>query len=723
MTDNPFQTEVQFVRRCGPVRAELLARLNIHTVGDLLWYLPKDVLDLTELATPDKFTENIAVRVRGRVIDRDARSLSNNRTLTKILFDCDTDRVTGTWFNQPWMLQKFQADDVVLLTGKPKRSQGRWEISHPQVQWLRQDEDGEVGEIATRYGLTDGLRLDTLRMIMRAAVEDFAHLVPEHLPAKFLEEHKLPTLAEAIRGLHLPASMEEYERSRHRVLFDDLFEFQLALALRRRSWKLDQAAPALPCTAKIDARIRRLFPFRFTKGQDTAVQEISADLASGRAMHRLLQADVGAGKTAVALHAMLTAVAGGWQAVLMAPTEVLAQQHWSTVETALARSRVQRVLLTGHLTAAQRRKALEYLADGTTNLVIGTQAVIQDAVRFHKLGLAVIDEQHKFGVRQRSRFAQSDGLAPHVLVMTATPIPRSLCLTQFGDLDVTKIDELPPGRQRVVTSRVVGRKARARAWAFVRKQLQSGRQAYIVCPRVAGTDPAEDPQPSLFPAAAPVPSTNPATITELPAGDEAALSDSAEDVYRQLQQYQLNGFRVGLVHGQLDRQAKAEVMEAFRDGELDAIVATTVIEVGVDVANATLMVINRAESFGLSQLHQLRGRIGRGHHQGYCLLFSETDKAEAGQRLQALESTSDGFKIAEVDFELRGPGDVLGVRQHGELPLRIADLKRDVKILHEARDIAFSLVNSGRLDAPEFAPTKIQVLDRFADLMELPQTG
>jgi ATP-dependent DNA helicase RecG len=450
----------------------------------------------------------------------------------------------------------------------------------------------------------------------------------------------------------------------------------------------------LPTTAKIDSRIRRLFPFAFTEGQTKAVHEISDDLASGHAMHRLLQADVGAGKTAVAVYAILVTVAAGYQAVIMAPTEVLANQHWATIDAALAHSRVHRLLLTGGLAARERRQALAEIADGTVQLVVGTQAVIQKDVNFAKLGLVVIDEQHKFGVLQRAMFSKGD-LSPHVLVMTATPIPRSLCLTQFGDLDLTTISDMPPGRQRVVTSRVTNADMRQRAWDFVKQQLKKGRQAFVICPRIEATD---------------------ADLSKGPAA-------SAEEVFKLLSAGELRDFKVGLVHGQVESERKSAVMESFRQGRIDVLVSTTVVEVGVDVPNATVMIIDEAHRFGLSQLHQLRGRVSRGKFQGYCFLFSDADAPEALRRLTALETMSDGFQIAEADFEIRGPGDVLGTRQHGDLPLRVADLIRDAAILKEARTCAFDLVKTAEFDRPDYAMLKVKVLERFGAALDLPKTG
>lgn len=694
-TDDPLQTPAQFVRGVGPVRGELLARLNLLTAGDLLFHLPRDILDLTRVVPVFELKPDTIQTVAGIVVDRDAKETSKGMTIVAVLLQSDGGFVRGVWFNQPYMLRKFEHGQHVLFSGKPKFSQRRWEFSHPHIQFLSDDETDVTGGLLPRYGLTEGLKQHELRRVIRNVVEDYAHAVPELLPESLRTRMDVPEIKHALAQIHTPSTMEEYERGRRRVLLDDLLEFQLGIALRRRAWRRIQKAVPLPNSAKIDARIRRLFQFRFTAGQDRAVKEITDDLAKDRSMHRLLQADVGAGKTAVAVYAMLVAIAAGHQAVLMAPTEVLAQQHWLTIDALLSESRVERRLLTGSLTAAARRETLQAISDGTVQLVIGTQALIQSDVKFHSLGLAVIDEQHKFGVMQRARFSEG-ALSPHVLVMTATPIPRSLCLTQFGDLDLTVINELPPGRQRIVTSRIASRAASQKVWSFIKTQLNEGRQAYIVCPRVE-----ED--------------------ASLPVGVDGTAS--AEAVYRDVTAGILKEFKVGLVHGQQPRDERSATMTAFRNGDLQVLVATTVIEVGVDVPNASLMIVHQAERFGLSQLHQLRGRIGRGRFQGYCFLFSDAQTPEAVARLSAMESSSDGFRIAEVDFELRGPGDVLGTRQSGSLPLRVADLVRDKALLEEARVAAFNLVETGEFDQAEFAPLKIRVLERFEQLMDLQQTG
>ncbi len=688
--DDPLTMPVQFARGVGPQRAPLFAKLGLETVGDLLFYLPRDVLDLSRLSAVHELSDDRVHTVRGEVVDRDARLTSSGKHMTAVLLKTDGGYVRGVWFNQPYMLHRFPLGQAVLFSGQPKFRDKRWEFSHPRPQWLEDDDRDTTPGILPRYGLTEGLSMHEVRRATAAAAEDYADLVPDRLPQAFRDSLKLPPLPAALRGLHRPATLDEYQQSRQRILFEDLLEFQLGIALRRRFWRRDNVAWPLPSSAKIDARIRRLFPFRFTAGQDQAVREIVADLGRDQAMHRLLQADVGAGKTAIALYAMLVAIANQTQAVLMAPTEILAQQHWSTLERLLAHSRVERRLLTGQLTPKLRQTLLDEIARGSAQLIVGTQAVIQRDVRFAKLGVAVIDEQHKFGVGQRSRFA-GGAIAPHLLVMTATPIPRSLCLTMFGDLDLTVISELPPGRQTIQTSRVSTAVTTQKMWSFLREKLQQGRQAYVVCPRVDA--------------------------------EEETGAAAAESTHRELSTGELRDFRLGLIHGRMDREERQRVMEAFHEGEFQVLIATTVIEVGIDVPNATLMVIREAERFGLSQLHQLRGRVGRGPHRGYCFLCSNSDQPEAIKRLAALEASADGFHIAEVDFELRGPGDVLGTRQHGTLPLRHADLIRDKDLLEDARRAAFELVETEAFDTPEFASLKIHVLDRFRTLMDLPQTG
>ena len=718
--EDALQTPVQFVRSVGPERAALLENLDIRVAIDLLYNAPRDVLDLSNVKTPAELEAGMQQSVCGKVVDTESRRTSNGKTMSAVLIRCGRAFVRGVWFNQPWILKRFFPDNVVLFSGKPKMRSGRWEFSNPHTQWLENDdaatEDGLPVTVIPRYGLTDGLKMYEIRRATKATVEDFVHLVPELFSPEALESWKLLGIREAITKLHLPKSMDEYREGYRRLVFQDLVEFQLAIELRRRVWWSGVPAPKMPCTAKIDSRIRRLFPFNLTPGQNQAIADIVADLNAGRPMHRLLQADVGSGKTAIAMYAILVAIANGHQAVLMTPTELLTTQHWQTIDKALAHSRVKRRMLTGNLTSQQRQNVLEEIRSGDVQLIIGTQALIQKSVTFSNLGLVVIDEQHKFGVGQRAKF--STGIqSPHILVMTATPIPRSLCLTQFGDLDLTTMSDMPPGRQTVKTFRVYNANTRKRAWKFVRERLQEGRQVYIVCPRVGETEADAGQLELSFDEEFPELSEKPAEPVQ------ETLIGSAEELFEDLQKNELKGFSVGMVHGRMNTQAKADAMEAFRTGETQALVSTTVIEVGVDVSNASVMVIQQAERFGLSQLHQLRGRIGRGKHQGFCFLFSDASSTDVVKRLSAMEKHTDGFKIAEVDFDLRGPGDILGSRQHGSLPLRFGHLIKDRKLVEETREAAVELVKSGQFDDPLLAPLKSAVLDRFAELMDLPRSG
>ncbi|MFO1022959.1 MAG: ATP-dependent DNA helicase RecG [Planctomycetales bacterium] len=699
MQDSPLDTPLQFVRGVGPHRAELLKKLGLESVEDLLWFVPRDYLDLTDIRPIRDLSPGDLQTVQGRVVDLDGRKLSGNRSLVAVLIEAEGEYLRGMWFNQQWMLKKFRPDDLVLFSGKPKKSRGKWEMAHPRVQWLTDEDDAAAGGvILPRYSLTEGLKMHEMRRIARNCVEQFVSEVDDPLPEDLRQSYRLPPLKQALRFVHLPANAQEIEQGQRCLIFHDLLDLQIALALRRKSWQTRQEAPKLALTPKIDARIRRLFPFQLTAGQETAVREIVTDLESGEAMHRLLQADVGAGKTAIAIYAMLVAVADGFQVALMAPTELLASQHWEVIERLLSESRVKRMYLSGQLSTSQRQKALQQIASGEVQLVVGTQALIQKDVRFAKLGLVVIDEQHRFGVEQRAHFSNVQG-APHVLVMTATPIPRSLCLTVFGDLDLSLVTELPPGRQPVVTSLVQRAEDQRKMWEFLREKIRSGRQAYVVCPRIEDVSAEEN---GLL--------------------DKKPLH-SAEQVYKGLSTGELRPFNLGLIHGQMDRTERARIMEDFRQGLIQVLVSTTVIEVGVDVPNATLMVIYDAEYFGMSQLHQLRGRIGRGGFQGYCFLMTETDREEALSRLDCLVRLKSGFEVAEADFELRGPGDIMGGKQHGELPLRVAELPRDQAILLEARQAGFGLVESGRLASLPLITLKSRVDQRFQDWLNLVGTG
>lgn len=684
-------TPVQFLKGVGPQRAELLERLGLRAARDLVFFFPRDYQDLTELSRVADLTEGDLVRLRGKVEEVDARTSAVGNSVLGVLLAAEQGRVRLLWFNQPHMRQRFSLGQDLLVVGKGKLNGGMWEFVHPQTQWLGTEEHEPTNKLLPVYPLTEGLNQGQIRRIVAGAVETCVDALDEVFPAEYLARHDLLPLRKALVQIHNPVDQEALEQARRRFIYQELFILQLALALKRQQGHTRPGAPAVEATAKIDARIRRLFAFELTAGQNQAIAEVAGDMGRTRPMNRLLQGDVGSGKTVVAVYAMLLAVAHRYQAVLMAPTEVLARQHAATLEQVLAASQVRWTLLTGGLSAGQRQTALDQIKLGEIDVVIGTQAVLHAGIDFAKLGLVVIDEQHKFGVRQRASLKRAS-LDPHYLVMTATPIPRTITMTLYGDLDVSTLRDAPPGRQAVNTYLVEGDDGQAKWWDFFGRKLREGAQGYVITPLV---DDASE-----------------------------AAAASVEQSYESLAHGPLEAFRLDLLHGRMTPAAKENAMAAFRRGDTHALVATTVVEVGVDVPNATLMTILNGERFGLSQLHQLRGRISRGSQPGFCAVFAEEPSADARQRLDAFVATSDGFRLAEIDFQQRGPGDLMGTRQHGLPPLRIADLARDAATLEEARRDAQQLATDDPgLSRPEHSLLRAMVLRRYGRVLELGDVG
>jgi ATP-dependent DNA helicase RecG len=672
-----------------PHRLELLGKLGITTLGELLLHLPRGYVDLSDQRPITALTPGEVQTVQGEIVELDSRSLpTGGFVASAVISDDGVTVLEGVWFNQPYATRRFRYGQRVAFTGKPRWYRDHWQMSNPHVQILEGSGPTRPGVLPI-YPLTEDLRADVLRSLIARAVDLHAAAVPDCLPPSLRQREGWPSLAEALRQIHCPTSLAETAAARQRLLYEQLFVLQTALALRRRELSDRQQAPRLPVTPLIDERIRRLFPFRLTQDQNRAIAEVCADLAKDRPMQRLLQADVGAGKTAVAVYALLVAVANKYQAALMAPTEVLARQHAHTLDRYLAHSRVRRVLLTGALTARERREALEGLRQGQIDLVVGTQALAQEGIAFARLGLVVVDEQHKFGVHQRARLRRL-GHSPHYLVMTATPIPRTVTLTVFGDLDLTLMRELPPGRQPVVTRWL---DPSQRDWLYQQLQaaLAEGRQAYVVCPLVEDTG-----QSSLR---------------------------SASSTYKELCAGPLRDYAVGLLHGQQEEEVKADIMERFRRREIDVLVSTSVVEVGVDVPNATWMIVEDAERFGLSQLHQLRGRVSRGTSPGFCYLFANPAGDEAAERLRVFLRTSDGFTLAEEDARLRGAGELFGTRQHGTG--EIVDLgPGGLQLLERARRDAFEVVAADpQLARPEHAALRRAVFEQYGETLELPEVG
>jgi len=687
-------TPAQYLKGVGPQKAELLARLDLHYARDLLFFFPRAYQDMSELREIDQFEEGQPASVAGTVEEVDLRRIGPGRSILGVLLRQGTKYLRLVWFNQPFLQHRLREGQRLLVSGEPKLQGLRWEMTHPRFEHLGEDEDVPAGRILPVYSLTEGLNQTAMRRIVQGVVETYAQLVDEVFPEEYLDAHDLWPIRAALPQIHQPVDRQSREQATRRFVYQELLVLQLALGLRKHRLTTNRNAPPLPTDARIDARITRLFPFELTAGQRKAIDEIAADMAREHPMNRLLQGDVGSGKTVVAMYAMLLAVAHGCQAALMAPTEVLARQHARTLAKSLEASKVRIGLLVGSLSQSERKATLEAVARGEVDIIVGTHAVThavaQSGVEFQRLGLVVIDEQHKFGVRQRAALKRGN-IDPHYLVMTATPIPRTVTMTLFGDLEVSALREPPPGRQPV-HSYWAQDDRRSRWWTFFRKKLREGRQGYVIAPLV----------------------------------EESETYDTAnvQQVHDELLRDELKGFRMAMLHGRMSPQEKDATMESFRRGFTQVLVATSVVEVGVDVANATLMTIEGGERFGLAQLHQLRGRISRGSHPGYLCIFANPQTEEGTKRLEALTQTSDGFKLAEIDFQLRGPGDLFGTRQHGMPPLRIADLNRDALVVEEARRDAGRLLNEDpELQSPAYARLRRMVLTRYGEALELGDVG
>lgn len=686
-----LHTPVQFLKGVGPARAELLNRLDLNTIADTLFYFPRDYQDLTDLRSIADLEEDKLISVRGIIEESELRNTGPGRSLLGVLVR-DERRLylRALWFNQPYMLEKFSRGQELLLTGKAVLHGGRWEMVHPRVQWLDPDEPPPAGQMLPIYPLTEGLTQGNLRNIVRGAIESHVEQLDEVFTAEFLAHKQLWALRQALPAIHFPANPAELAHARRRFRYQELFILQLALAVKRQTQQSQAAASRLEVDARIDARIRRLFPFELTAGQQDVIRQIAADMARPTPMNRLLQGDVGSGKTIVAVYAMLLAVAHGHQAALMAPTEVLARQHARTLGRLLATSRVRIGVLTGGVGGKDRESLLARITAGEIDIVVGTQAIVRSEVEFARLGLVVIDEQHKFGVRQRALLKRAGG-DPHCLIMTATPIPRTLTMTLYGDLDVSTLSDRPPGRQSIHTY-LAAAADRPKWWDFFRRKIREGRQGYVIVPLVEES--------------------------------ENVATANLEATFEELTQDQLAEFRLGLIHGRMSAEEKDAAMQAFAEGRTQVLVATTVVEVGVDVPNATLMTIAGAERFGLAQLHQLRGRITRGAHPGYCCVLTDAKSDEVVDRLMRFVETTDGFRLSELDLELRGPGDMLGTRQHGLPPFRAADLLRDAGLLTEARaDAAQMVAADPGLRSPEHAKLRRMVLARYGQALDLGDVG
>lgn len=654
---------VQKIKGINEKKAKALATVGVQTIQDLLEYKPRRHLDRSMILPINKLQENEEVTVVGDIVEK--RKIPRGRRRLIITIHDGKGTLEGVWFNQVELFDKiFQERQTVALSGKVTRFK-RWQMVHPDFDILAEYRDKlHTGQIIPVYPGTESLRKAGLnsysfRRIIHDVLKEYEKEIAEILPAKLIKKYKLLPRAAAFKQLHFPESSEKLHQVFRRFKYEELFFLELLMALRKHFYQAPVQAAHMSIDDDLIKKAVEAFPFKLTEAQRKVLTEIYSDLKSGHPMNRLLQGDVGSGKTVVALVAMLMAISSGYQAALMAPTEILAQQHYFNIQD-LVHQPIAISFLIGSLTANEKTQIHDQLAGGELDLVIGTHALIQENVHFKKLGLVIVDEQHRFGVMQRAELV-SKGVYPHVLVMTATPIPRSLALTLYGDLDVSTIDELPPGRQKLRTFWREEDKINL-IYEFIRGKIEDGQQAYIIYPLI----------------------------------EESEKMDlkAATEAYKLLQKKIFPDHMLALLHGRLKMEEKERIMNDFKQGKIDVLISTTVIEVGVDVPNATVMVIEHAERFGLSQLHQLRGRVGRGSKESFCILVTPDDINEIAQkRMQVLAKTNNGFFIAEEDLRLRGSGEFFGTRQHGLPDFRYADLVQDKNIVQTARKDAFELVD------------------------------
>ncbi len=677
-----------------------LAKLGVRTVRDLLYYLPRRHNDYTDVVKIKDLQGGEEQVVRVRVWSAAEREIGRFRKGTVATVGDDTGMMRVVWFNQPYVARQLRPNAEVVLAGKVSYYQGQPTFDNPEWE-LWSDDLTHVGRLVPVYPLTEGLAGRTVRRVMRGAVDRYASLVPEALPADLRARHGFPGAAEAIRNAHFPETKDKLWRALRRLAFEELLSIQLAVLIRRQRFRNSAPAPSLSMPKEALHGFLASLPYALTGAQRRCLDAILSDMTGDRPMSRLLEGDVGSGKTVVATAALVAAVANGYQGAMMAPTEILAAQHLRTLRAVLnahdgdgpmltatppyVGRPVRIAFLTGSLTAPARRRVREAVVAGEVDVAVGTHALIQEGVRFPKLGVVIVDEQHRFGVMQRAALREQGSAAAHMLVMTATPIPRTLALTLYGDLDLSVIDELPPGRTPVTTEWKPPDR-RDEAYDFVRREVAKGRQAFIICPLVE---------------------------------ESAAMQARAATAeFERLRRDVFPGLRLRLLHGRMSARDKDEAMRAFRDREADVLVSTAVVEVGVDVPNATVMLIEGADRFGLAQLHQFRGRVGRGSEASHCMLLADDPSEEARERLRLMARTSNGFELAEADLRLRGPGEFFGTRQAGVPGLRVAALT-DVKAIERAREEAQRLLASDpALGRPEHAVLRAQALrmiDRTVD--------
>lgn len=680
---NSLYSSVQYIKGVGPKRAKVLKKMGIENVRDLIYYFPRSYEDrgsfnkIKDCKNNEK--ANLKVKISGAPsISRPRRGMS----IIKVPVSDGTGVAYLVWFNQNYILDSLKMGSIIKVSGKIKMKYGQIQMNSPAIE----KDDGQnkrVGRIIPIYPLTKGISNNEIMKIVENALNAVVNEVDDILPKDIVESLKLYSIQNALVNIHFPKTRSDYLKAKQRLALEEFLLLQLGLYLIKHKNSHKSQGIKFDDVIEIKEFINKL-PFSLTKAQQKVFNEISKDMESPKVMSRLVQGDVGSGKTIVAIMAMFKAIRSGYQAVMMAPTEILATQHYESISEMLDDYGIKCELLIGNISAKKKNDILKRTREGEIDILVGTHALIQDTVKFNKLGLVITDEQHRFGVKQRALLTQK-GKNPDVLVMTATPIPRTLALILYGDLDISIIDELPPGRKKIETYATIA-KMKNRVYNFIKKQVKEGRQAYIVCPLV------ED-------------------------SEELSLQ-SATELYNSLKKYFVD-LRSGLLHGKMKGKEKDNIMNEFKKGNIDVLVSTTVIEVGVNVPNANIIVIENAERFGLAQLHQLRGRVGRGEYQSYCILISEGKSQIARERMKIMEQTTDGFVISEKDLKLRGPGEFFGTRQHGLPDLKIANIFTDMKLLKLSQKVASYILKQDQyLQSKKYTKLKEHIIYMFGDRIE-----
>ena len=682
-----LKQNVKYVKGVGPNKVKLLNKLNIYSLKDLITYYPRDYEDRSIITKLEDVKDGEKYTIEGIALTEvNVRYAGKYKSFAKLIIKDDTDNCVVTWFNQPYVKDKIKRGEKYRFYGKISKKNGNIELISPTFDNVNDTKN--TGKIIPIYPLTNSLTQNGIRAIIENGLKMIDGEIPETLPEKYIKEYKLLDINTATNKIHFPGNFEEFEKARIRLAFDELLSMQLGLLALRNENQVEVRGIKYDSKIEMSDVINNL-PFKLTNAQLKVLEEINSDMEKDRPMNRLLQGDVGSGKTIVSMVAAYKAAKSGYQVAVLAPTMILAKQHLKNYKNILEQYGIVCEALVGGMTAKNKKEVLEKVANGEVDILIGTHALLEENVIFKSLGLVITDEQHRFGVKQRAKIV-AKGNNPDVLVMTATPIPRTLALILYGDLDISIIDELPPNRKKVETY-AVSKQYEERVNNFVKKEVENGRQAYIVCPLV---EESED--------------------------DETSNLKAVTELYEKYKNEVFKEYKIEYLHGKMKSKEKDEIMEKFKNGEIQILLSTTVIEVGVDVPNASVMVIENAERFGLAQLHQLRGRVGRGEYASYCILKYNGGSDIVRQRMEIMTKTDNGFTIAEKDLQLRGSGEFFGTKQHGMPEFKIANLFKDMNLLKEVQALAIQITNiDPNLEKVENKPLKIMVKENFSSKAEM----